>query len=57
MSLYGAALPALSQVLPISKKKFQEVKINLGEDYLEIIKQQLGSLKSEVIIAIENQQI
>ena len=37
------------------KKELQEVKINLGEDYLEIVKQRLGSLKSEVIIAIENQ--
>ena len=34
--------------------ELQEVKINLGEDYLEIVKQRLGSLKSEVIIAIEN---
>jgi len=36
------------------KNELQEVKINLGEDYLEIIKKRLGTLKSEVIIAIEN---
>ncbi len=39
---------------PNFKKELQEVKINLGEDYLEIIKKRLGALKSEVIIAIEN---
>ena len=38
------------------KKELQAVKINLGEDYLEVVKKRLGSLKSEVIIAIENQQ-
>lgn len=38
------------------RKELQEVKINLGEDYLEIIKKRLGELRSEVIIAIENQQ-
>ena len=38
------------------RKELQEVRINLGEDYLEIIKKRLGTLKSEVIIAIENQQ-
>ena len=38
------------------KKELQKVKINLGEDYLEVVKKRLGSLKSEVIIAIENQQ-
>ncbi len=37
------------------KTELQAVKINLGEDYLEIVKKRLGSLKSEVIIAIENQ--
>lgn len=36
------------------KKELREVKINLGEDYLEIVKKRLGTLKSEVIIAIEN---
>lgn len=39
------------------RKELQEVKINLGNDYLEIIKKRLGTLKSEVIIAIENQQL
>lgn len=29
----------------------------LGDDYLEIIEQRLGSLKSEIIIAVENQQM
>jgi hypothetical protein len=38
------------------KKELQVVKNNLGADYLDIIKKRLGSLKSEVIIAIENQQ-
>jgi hypothetical protein len=38
------------------KKELQAVRINLGEDYLEVVKKRLGSLKSEVIIAIENQQ-
>jgi len=38
------------------KAELQAVKINLGEDYLEVIKKRLGTLKSEVIIAIENQQ-
>jgi superfamily II DNA or RNA helicase/HKD family nuclease len=38
------------------KKEIQAIKINLGEDYLEVVKKRLGSLKSEVIIAIENQQ-
>lgn len=37
------------------KAELADVRINLGEDYLEIIKRRLGSLKSEVIIAIENQ--
>jgi len=36
------------------KNELQEVKTNLGEDYLEVIKKRLGTLKSEVIIAIEN---
>jgi hypothetical protein len=36
------------------RKELNEVRINLGDSYLEIIKKRLGSLKSEVIIAIEN---
>ena len=39
------------------KKELLAVRINLGEDYLEVVKKRLGSLKIEVIIAIENQQI
>jgi superfamily II DNA or RNA helicase/HKD family nuclease len=42
---------------PNFRKELEEVRINLGEDYLEIVKKRLGSLKSEVIIAVENQQI
>ncbi|MDQ3005362.1 MAG: SNF2-related protein, partial [Chloroflexota bacterium] len=38
------------------KKELQAVKISLGEDYLEVVKKRLGSLKTEVIIGIENQQ-
>ncbi|MEW5827815.1 MAG: helicase-related protein [Chloroflexota bacterium] len=45
---------------PKSIKDFREelrtIKVNLGEDYLDHVKKKLGSLKSEVIIAIENQQ-
>jgi len=37
------------------RRELEAVKTNLGEDYLEIIKKRLGSMKSEVIIAIENQ--
>ncbi len=36
------------------KAELDAVKINLGEDYLEVVKKRLGSMKSEVIIAIEN---
>ena len=32
------------------KEELEIVKINLGEDYLNIIKKRLGSLKNEVII-------
>lgn len=39
------------------KKELQEVRVNLGEDYLEVIKKRLSVLRSEVIIAIENQSI
>ncbi len=56
-TLSKATLRRFANVKPGSanfKKELQEVKINLGEDYLEIVKQRLGSLKSEVIIAIEN---
>jgi superfamily II DNA or RNA helicase/HKD family nuclease len=37
------------------KTELEFVKNYLGEDYLEVIQQRLGSLKIEVIIAIENQ--
>jgi hypothetical protein len=35
--------------------ELQAVKTSLGEDYLVLVKKRLGTLKSEVIIAIENQ--
>lgn len=38
------------------RKELQAIRINLGEDYLDIVKKRLGSLKTEVIIAIENQR-
>ncbi|WKZ40017.1 MAG: helicase-related protein [Anaerolineales bacterium] len=37
--------------------ELQVVKNNLGEDYLEVVKSKLGTLKSEVIIAIENHKV
>ena len=37
------------------KNEIKQIMINLGEDYLEIVKKRLGQLSSEVIIAIENQ--
>lgn len=46
--------------IPPSKAEFIEelrrVRIQLGEDYLDIVKQRLGTMRSEVIIAIENQE-
>jgi hypothetical protein len=51
-------LRRFANISPVSaefKKELQELKINLGENYLDIIKKRLGELKSEVIIAIENQ--
>jgi len=39
------------------KKELQELRIKLGEDYLDIVKKKLGSLASEVIIAIENRVV
>jgi hypothetical protein len=41
--------------IPDFKAEISTVRISLGEDYLEAIKKRLGALKSEVIIAIENQ--
>ncbi len=38
------------------RTELKTVRTNMGDDYLEIIKQRLGNLKSEVIIAIENQR-
>jgi superfamily II DNA or RNA helicase len=38
------------------KAELEFVRNYLGEDYLEIIKKRLGTLKSEVIIAIENRK-
>jgi superfamily II DNA/RNA helicase len=57
-TLPKSTLRRFANITPASaefKKELQEVKINLGEDYLDIIKKRLGDLKSEVIIAIENQ--
>jgi len=34
--------------------EFEKLRSDLGEDYLEKIKQKLGSMQSEVIVAIEN---
>jgi|GEM_PF-60272 len=39
------------------KSELQAVKINLGEDYLDVVKKRLGTLKNEVIIAIENRVV
>ncbi len=39
------------------KEELRQVRIQLGEDYLDVIKQRLGTMKSEVIIAIENQKL
>jgi hypothetical protein len=36
------------------KSELEFVRIYLGDDYLDIIQKRLGSLKSEVIIAVEN---
>ncbi len=36
--------------------ELEAVRSNLGDDYLDIVKERLGTLKSEVIIAIENQK-
>jgi len=37
-------------------KEIAFVRAHLGEDYLDIIQDRLGSMKSEIIIAVENQQ-
>ncbi len=46
---------------PGAIKEFKEELIllrgHLGDDYLDIIEQRLGSLKNEIIIAVENQAI
>jgi len=34
--------------------EFKKLKDDLGEDYLDKIKQKLGNMQSEVIVAIEN---
>ena len=39
------------------KKELDFVRTHLGEDYLDIIRSKLGPMKSEVIIAIENQGV
>jgi hypothetical protein len=35
-------------------KEVRTIRNKLGDDYLDIVKQRLGDIKSEVIIAIEN---
>ncbi len=47
----GSLTPSQSEF----KEELRRVRIQLGEDYLDIVKQKLGAMKSEVIIAIENQ--
>lgn len=47
---FASITPSSSQF----KEELRQVKTQLGEDYLDLIKQKLGSIKSEVIIAIEN---
>ena len=37
------------------KEELNTIRTRLGEDYLEIIKSRLGTIASEIIIAIENQ--
>lgn len=57
-TLPKSTLRRFSNVTPDSpnfKKELQEVRQNLGDDYLDTIKSRLGALKSEIIIAIENQ--
>jgi hypothetical protein len=39
------------------KNEIEYVRRYLGEDYLDVIQQRMGSVKSEVIIAVENQKI
>ena len=39
------------------KSELESVRNYLGDDYLEVIQRRLGSLKSEVIIAIENRNV
>jgi superfamily II DNA/RNA helicase len=57
-TLPKSTLRRFANISPVSaefRKELREVRINLGDDYLEIIKKRLGEMKSEVIIAIENQ--
>jgi len=42
-------------VLAEFKRELELVRGNLGDDYLDVIRQRLGSTKSEIIIAVENQ--
>jgi len=46
-----------SKAIADFKSELDIVRISLGEDYLEDVKRRLGTLKSEVIIAIENQNV
>lgn len=59
-TLPKSTLRRFANITPASaefRKELQEVRIYLGDDYLEIIKKRLGILRSEVIIAIENQEV
>lgn len=59
-TLPTSTLRRFANIIPGSlefRKEIREVRMNLGDDYLEIIKKRLGTLKSEVIIAIENQNV
>lgn len=39
-----------------AKKKFSQIRAELGSDYLQQLKARIGALDEEVIIAVENQQ-
>jgi len=47
--------PNRPKVLAEFKRELELVRGNLGDDYLDVIRQRLGSTKSEIIIAVENQ--
>ncbi|MFH2102157.1 MAG: helicase-related protein [Chloroflexota bacterium] len=47
--------PDRPNILQGFKEEIRFIRNHMGDDYLEIIQYRLGSLKSEVIIAVENQ--